>query len=158
MSGHPNGQNLVDGPSLTVGICAALRFLARHARDRAAAGGLATIRGTIWPVTPTFPGGPVVPVKLVSSLGDLNEELGTDALTEPPVADMVADIDDLCDDGPALVTATYRLASELFQAFGAPEVPAITPDGAVRLSYWYRDQQAHITEWAKEAGVEVRMR
>ncbi|MFI7578422.1 helix-turn-helix domain-containing protein [Micromonospora sp. NPDC049497] len=157
MSGHPNGRhNLVDGPALTVGICAALRFLARHARDRAAAGGLATLRATLWPVTSAFPGGPVLPVKLVSSVGDPNEELGTDALTEPPVADMVADIDDLCNDGPALVATTYRLASELFQAFGAPEVPAITPDGAVRLSFWYRDQQPYIAEWAKEADVELR--
>ncbi|MEV4819301.1 AlbA family DNA-binding domain-containing protein [Micromonospora tulbaghiae] len=156
-SGHPTGRpNLVDGPSLTVGICAALRFLARHARDRAAAGGLATIRATLWPVMSAFPGGPVVPVKLVSSVGDPNEELGTDAVTESPVADMVADVDDLCDDGPALVAATYRLASELFQAFGAPEVPAITPDGAVRLTFWYRDQRAYIAEWAKEAGVELR--
>ncbi|MEU5931143.1 ATP-binding protein [Micromonospora sp. NPDC047187] len=156
-SENPNGRgSLVDGPSLTVGICAALRFLARHARDRAAAGGLATIRATLWPVTPIYEGGPVPPVKLVSSVGDPNEELGTHTLAERPVADMVADIDDLWDDGPALVAATYRLASELFQAFGAPEVPAITPDGAVRLNYWYPEQQRYIAEWTKEAGVELR--
>ncbi|NES14605.1 MULTISPECIES: helix-turn-helix domain-containing protein [Micromonospora] len=156
MSGDQDGRyDLVDAPSLTVGVGAALGFLARHARDRAAAGGLATVRATIWPVTPIYLGEQRLPVKLVSSVGDPNEELGTHVLTEPPVADAVADIDDLCADGPGLVAATYRLASDLYQAFGAPEVPALTPDGAIRLSYWYRPQQAHIVAWAEEAGVEV---
>lgn len=40
---------------LVLDIWSGLRLLARHARDRAAAGGPATVRATIWPVTPDLP-------------------------------------------------------------------------------------------------------
>ncbi|SCL70375.1 MULTISPECIES: helix-turn-helix domain-containing protein [Micromonospora] len=150
-------SRLVDDQWLTLGIAAGLRFLARHARDRAAAGGLATVRAAI---------APYVPAALVDTLGWPEDRLGWFAaqalatgkggeITNGAWADTVADIDDLCADGPGLVAATYRLTSELFQAFGAPEVRQITADGGIRLPHWHQQIRPTINRWAQAAGVEV---
>ncbi|MFG1660667.1 helix-turn-helix domain-containing protein [Micromonospora chersina] len=138
-------SRLVDDQWLTLGIAAGLRFLARHARDRAAAGGLATVRAAI---------GPSVPAALVDTLGWPEDRLGGEIATGA-WADTVADIDDLCADGPELVAATYRLASELFQAFGAPEVRQVTAEGGIRLPHWHQSVRTTVTGWAQAAGVEV---
>ncbi|BCJ61552.1 AlbA family DNA-binding domain-containing protein [Micromonospora endophytica] len=148
---------LVDDQWLTLGIAAGLRFLARHARDRAAAGGLATVRAAI---------APYVPAAMVDTLGWPEDRLAWfaaqavetgkgGAITNGAWADTVADIDDLCADGPGLVAATYRLASELFQSFGAPEVRQVTADGGIRLPHWHQEIRSTINGWAQVAGVEV---
>lgn len=141
------GAALVDTQWLTLGIGAGLRFLAHHAQSRAATGGHATVRATIWPV--------IRPVALVSNLGWPNEQVGGETVTEQPYADTVADIDDLSEGGVGLVATTHRLASELFQSFGAPEVAQVTAAGGVRLPYWHRSGQEDIKRWAAAAGVEV---
>ncbi|MFF0721859.1 helix-turn-helix domain-containing protein [Micromonospora sp. NPDC003816] len=151
-----SGGRLVDTQWLTLGVGAGLKFLAHHARDRAAAGGLATVRAAIWPparVT-TWPMSQE-PITLVSNVGWPNEPIGPDAVTEQPYADTVADIDDLCTGGSGLVATTHRLASELFQAFGAPEVAQVTAEGAIRIRHWHRSGQAEITRWAEASGVPV---
>lgn len=140
-------HKLVDDQWLTLGIGTGLQFLASHARDRAAAGGLATVRATLWPVHTS--------VVLVSNIGWPNEQLGTEFITTPPTADTVADIDDLATGGPGLVSATHRLATELFQAFGVPENAQVTADGKIRLPHWHRSAHGAITSWAQATGVEV---
>jgi len=45
----------IDNERLVIGVWSGLRLLARQARDRAAAGGTATVRATIVPVTPDLP-------------------------------------------------------------------------------------------------------
>ncbi|MDG4796898.1 ATP-binding protein [Micromonospora sp. WMMD1082] len=139
---------LVDTQWLTLGVGAGLQFLAHHARDRAAAGGLATVRATIWPISNR-------PIALVSNVGWPNEQIGSDTIIEQPYADTVADIDDLCAGDRGLVATTHRLTSELFQAFGAPEVAQVTAEGAIRIRHWHRSSQAAITRWAEESGVQV---
>lgn len=140
---------LADNLWLTLTIGTGLNLLARHARDQAAAGGLATVRATIWPVTSE------VPVSLVSNVGWRNEPVGGELVSEPPVAETVADIDDLSAGGAGLAAATHRLASELFQAFGAAEAEGVTPEGAIRLPYWHQGWHAEISRWAGSSGVEV---
>lgn len=142
-------EKLVDNNYLVLGVAAALRMLGIHARDRAAAGGLANLRATIWP------NGEEIPIALVSNVGMRNEQAGPAVLREPPSADAVADIDDLATDGPGQVAATYRLASGLHQAFGKPEAPLVTSDGGLRLRYWHYTANRHLTAWAATAGVEV---
>ncbi|WFE52992.1 ATP-binding protein [Micromonospora sp. WMMD1155] len=136
---------LVDDQWLTLGIAAGLQFLARHARDRAAAGGLATVRAAITPNAPTA---------IADTLGFPADRIGGE-IASGAWADTVAEIDDLCADGPGLVAATHRLASELFQAFGAPEVGQVTADGGIRLPYWHQQIRPTVTSWAQAAGVEV---
>jgi hypothetical protein len=62
-------------------------------------------------------------------------------------------VDDVAEDGPPLVSATYKLATGLFQAFGHPEALQMTSDGAIRIRYW-RDGRQELTAWASAAGVE----
>ncbi|MGI5151328.1 AlbA family DNA-binding domain-containing protein [Plantactinospora sp. CA-294935] len=140
---------LVDNQWLTVTIGTGLNVLARHARDQAAAGGLATVRATIWPATSQ------VPVALVANVGWHNEPVGRELVSEPPVAEAVADIDDLSAGGAGLVATTYRLASELFQGFGAAEAEGVTPEGAIRLPCWHLSWRDELSRWARSAGVEV---
>jgi hypothetical protein len=65
----------------------------------------------------------------------------------------VADIDVLYAGAVGLVETTYRIASGLFQAFGAPEATLLTSNGGMRLQYWHRSAQDQITRWAEAVGV-----
>jgi hypothetical protein len=143
-------QNLsnVDDEDLTNIVLSGLRYLARHARDRAGAGGPATLRATIWPV------GPDVPARLVQHrFHGAKDTLGRRDTTHPPVATSLADIDELAYDGPALVRATHSLTGTLVQAFGHPEPLQTTAEGALRRKYWGRSRE--ILTWAADSGVEI---
>ncbi len=111
-------------------VAGALSLLARHARDRAAAGGYATVRVTVQPVSPDQP------ARLTTDRGFRDSNVGRQRVDQPPEADGVFDIDALIDEPPALLAATYQLCSGLFQEFGAPEALHLTPFGAVRIAYW----------------------
>jgi Putative DNA-binding domain len=126
-----------------------LRFLARHARDRAAAGGSASARATVWPVSEELP------ARLTHHrFHGFSEVLGERILISPPVSEAVFDIDDLAEDGPTLVSATYALATGLFQEFAYPEALQMTSGGAIRIKYWGQSRQ-ELTTWASAAGVEL---
>ena len=142
------GYLIDDEVAITI-AAAAIRYLAQHARNRAAAGGLATIRMTIYPVTVE------APVTLTQSRAFSLDNLGRYDLPNRPTADTVANIDAVAIDGPGLVGTTYRLVSDLFQEFGVPEPLQLTADGAIRLPYWHREAQGHIEAWAKANGVEI---
>jgi len=74
--------------------------------------------------------------------------------TSPPESVGVYDIDDLAEDGPPLVAATYDLATGLFQGFGFPEALLLTSDGAIRIKYW-RGNREKLRAWASTAGVQI---
>jgi hypothetical protein len=130
-------------------VWSGLRFLARHARDRAAAGGSAAARATVWPVSEQLP------ARLMHDrFHGFSEVLGRHAPTSPPVSVGVFDIDDLAEDGPPLVSVTYTLATGLFQEFGFPEALQMTSGGAIRINYW-RHSRPELATWASGAGVAV---
>ncbi len=130
-------------------VWSGLRFLARHARDRAAAGGSAVARATFWPVSEQLP------ARLMHDrFHGIREVLGRHTPTSPPVSVGVFNIDDLAEDGPPLVSATYTLATGLFQEFGYPEALQMTSGGAIRINYW-RHGRPELMTWASGAGVEV---
>lgn len=140
----------ISDESVVNGITSGLRFLARHARDRAAAGGLATLRATLYPIRNE------VPASLVHHRGwGSGEQIGRQSLDYSPVAEGVFDIEDLAEDGAPLLAATHALASGLFQEFGHPEALQFTMDGAIRISYWASTWQAPLRQWAEAAGIEV---
>jgi hypothetical protein len=72
----------------------------------------------------------------------------------PLAADLGFNVDDLAEDGPPLVSATYSLASGLFQEFGHPEALQMTSAGEIRIKYWRYSRQ-ELTNWASAAGVEL---
>ncbi|WP_233412112.1 AlbA family DNA-binding domain-containing protein [Nucisporomicrobium flavum] len=130
-------------------IASAIRFLSRHARDRALTSGLATLRATIWPA------GREHPLELVRFTDGGATRLKRQDVVEPPVADTVADLEETADDGQALLAATYRLAGGLFQEFGHPEAEQLTSEGALRLHHWNSTYQGYLRPWAEQAGIEL---
>jgi hypothetical protein len=132
------------------GIASALRILARHARDRAGTGGLATLRATI------YPGAQLPPLELVRFLDQSGpQRLVRQSIGAPPVSDTVGVIDDIAEDSPALLAATYRLASGLFQDFGHPEAEQLNREGAIRSPFWNEAYKAGLISWATAAGITV---
>jgi hypothetical protein len=148
-AGEPEVRQ-IDDESVVNSILSGLRFLARHARDRAAAGGNALIRVHLYPV------GQQQPLRLAfyrgpGGFGDsLGDRIMTDAATP---SERVAPLDALVSDGPALVATAYLLATDVFQEFGWAEAVQLTNDGGVRLRYWRREWQGSIELWAANAGI-----
>ncbi len=141
----------IDDEMVVNGILSGLRFLARHARDRTAAGGNALIRAQLYPV------GGQQPLRLTYNRGfgrgfgdSLGDRIMTDAGAPP---ERVAPLDALAADGSDLVTATYLLATDVFQEFGWAEAAQFTSDGRVRLRYWRQEWHAPVTQWAATAGI-----
>jgi hypothetical protein len=64
------------------------------------------------------------------------------------------DLDVLNSHQELLITARL-LATDLFQAFGIPEVPQITKEGALRMRYFVDRRQQFLTDWATQHGVGV---
>ena len=139
-----------DDESVVNIVWSGLRFLARHARDRAAAGGSAAARATVWPVSEELP------ARLMHSrFHGISQVLGKHTPTSPPTAVGVFDIDDLAEDGPPLVAATYALATGLFQGFGHPEALQMTSGDAIRIKYWRHGVPPQLRLWSQPAGVEL---
>jgi hypothetical protein len=139
----------IDDEDLVLDIWSGLRLLARHARDRAAASGPATVRAAIWPVDPGLP------AELRQSRGG-GGRLGSHQVTDPPQVSSVFDIDDLAEDGPSLIAATSTLAAGLIQHFGYPETLQMTTDGVIRSQYWSNLRYGPaVQKWATQANVET---
>jgi Putative DNA-binding domain len=145
--GDPEPRSVV-ADSVVNGILSGLRFLARHARDRAAAGGNALIRSQLYPVSGQQP------LELCQYQGGFINTLGTQAMTDTaPVPERAAPLDALAEDGPGLVSAAYLLATDIFQGFGYAEATQLTREGALRLLNWNPDWQPHLRQWADSAGI-----
>jgi len=147
-TGEPEVRRVLDD-SVVNGILSGLRFLARHARDRAAAGGNALIRSQLYPLSGQ-------PLSLAQYRRGFIDSLGTRIMTETaPPAERVAPVESLACGGPDLVSAAYLLATDLFQEFGAAEAAQLTREGAVRLPYWNEEVLPDLQHWAAGAGISV---
>jgi hypothetical protein len=133
--------------TLVVGVLSGLRFLARHARDRAASGGNAAVRTTLWPVTEDTP---AILVQNRAHGGSLGHQI-----IKPPVATGAFDLDDLAEDGAPLVAATSALTTGLIQHFGYPETLQTTSDGAIRIRYWEQGHSQRVQKWAEACSVQI---
>ena len=121
------------------GILSGLRFLTRHARDRAAAGGNALVRSQLYPVSRQQP------LELGQYRPGFTDSLRVRIMTDAaPPPERVAPVEALASDGPDLVSAAYLLATDILQEFGVAEAAQLIRDGAVRLPYWNPEwQQTH---------------
>lgn len=141
------GVSLIDDEDLVLAIWSGLRFVARHTRDRAAAGGNATARVSLWPVSASLP------AEISQSRG-FGERLGTQRVSRIPAANGVFDIDDLAEGGTAAAAAAADLASGIIQYFGYPEALQVTSDGVIRTRYWNQHKYAaRLMQWATSADV-----
>ncbi len=138
----------VNDEGVVNGILSGLRFLARHARDRAAGGGNALIRAQL------YPAGRQQPLRLGCRRGGFLDPLGSRIMTDAaPPSERVATLDGLAAGGRDLVSAAYLLASDVFQEFGWAEAAQLTRDGGVRLRYWNREWRPYVEQWAETAGI-----
>lgn len=145
-------------------LMSALNVLALHARDRAGATGTALLKAALvespgrHPAERSglMPKGPFLPLRI-----DRLRPIGTGRIPlssqSCPYADgeAVALLDDLANEGPALVQATSRLADEIVQAFGITEAPPITPAGELRQAGWGNELREQMMKWALANGIEV---
>lgn len=131
------------------GILSGLRFLARHARDRAGAGGDALIRAQIY--------GEDLSRSVVLSAGsrEWGDVMGRPLAVPAHTAQRAAPLDVLAADGPGLVAAAWLLASDLFQEFGLPEALQVTRNGELRRRYWGSYRHQEIQAWADQTGITV---
>jgi Schlafen, AlbA_2 len=129
-------------------IVSGLRFLGRHARDRAGASGDALIHVKIQ-------ADPGRAVRLGAGTRGFGDHMGRPLRVPARTAEAAAQLDALADEGPDLLAASYLLASELFQDFGLPEAMQLTRDGEIRRRYWTKAWLPQIEAWAAAAGVTV---
>jgi hypothetical protein len=151
----------------------ALRFLGQHAADRAGANGTARVTVRVLadvrvcsaieprlanaidrllqqgsqPVQPYDPQADVMPV--TATLAYSGKEPARDAYGET-----IAFLDDLADNGRALVAATGDLAGALLQAYGMAEPRQIRPGGTLNVPAWEEYSEA-VGEWAARADIPI---
>jgi hypothetical protein len=149
LRGGHDDQELIDSRPIVAGILIALQRLGRHARDRAAASGPATVsvalRGTI-----DYEAG-----DLGLTIGFDDDEDGPQSRSPLAVAGGVppvlgtAEIDDLVLPGRELFAVAARFGDELGQTFGIPELGHLTREGSIIPASWGEaDWRAGITQWA----------
>jgi len=132
------------------GILTGLRFLARHARDRAAVSGGALIRAQLHPLRRRY--------RILLGTGtrpDREPEGRSMQHRGGHAAESAAPLDALADGGPGLVAAAYLLATDILQDFGMPEAPQLTRGGELRSHYWADGMLPSLRQWAAEAGITV---
>lgn len=141
--------------SIVLWVASALRYLARHARDRAGASGIAATTASLRSYAPlanapNVLGGEMV-ILTFSAFGTGNLIYGAEPQAQATgQADFL--LDDLADDGQPLASATAVLAGDLFQAFNAVGIQQITREGVLQQAAWGSDWE-YIKTWASDAGV-----
>ncbi|MFE0630869.1 helix-turn-helix domain-containing protein [Streptomyces sp. NPDC058864] len=144
-------------------LMSALHVLALHARDRAGATGTALVEAALVEAPHTHPAGPPRP-QMVPMLPLRIDGMRINGSHRLPLStqfcayadgDAAALLDDLAEEGPALVQTTSLLADEIVQAFGITEAPPITRSGKLRQSGWGLQLRTHMAKWANDHGIEV---
>ncbi|SCF29408.1 Putative DNA-binding domain-containing protein [Micromonospora viridifaciens] len=137
---------------MAAGVVAGLLELARHARDRTAAGGEALIRAQLYPVSSERP----TTIGHARGYGFPESRTEEHYRTRAEPAEAAASLDDLAQPSPQLVQAAALLLDELGQAFGVPEMGQLSRDGRVRRPYWGSSTlRGEIVVWAEKNGIEI---
>lgn len=156
-SSHIGSQVGIWDTLLLMWVASALRFLARHARDRTGATGIAAASVLLVPYglrlanEPNALGGRMT-LLTSSSLGEGNRPYGDEHGAAGGRAEFL--LDDLADDGQPLAAATAQLAGDLFLSFNAVGTRQITRDGILQKDAWGSDWSL-VSGWAADTGISV---
>lgn len=145
--GEPLYQRIGD-ENLAIAVISGLLSLAKHARDRATAGGNALMRAQIYPISSERPTG----LGHTRHYGIPDPRGDRELMVPPPAAEAAAELDDLAQPGPVLAAAAAQLVDEIGQAFGVAEMGQLSRNGQIRRHYWGGQQ---IIQWAEQNGIEV---
>ena len=140
---------VVNDEAITIAAVSGLVSLARHARDRAAAGGNAILRATLLPATNAL-----VEIGHNRDHG-LVRTRSRVPMPDSVTAESVVPLDALADAGPTLAGAAASLVDEIGQAFGIPELGQLGRDGRLRSRYWshfWSGQVIHLGRAAQHRG------
>jgi hypothetical protein len=137
-------------------VLSALRVLGRHARDRAGATGVASVRLSILGgvseaggvETSYPPRGTPYEIKLTSE-GNYGYYANLRASSRA-TGETFAHVDDLAVDGPGLISAAAMVANEACHAFGLPEVPLLDVDGTININHWGQSLLPTISKWSSK--------
>lgn len=144
-------MRLIDDEDIALLTLSGLLYLARHARDRTAAGGNASIHMQLYPISIDTP----VQIGHRRQYG-FPESRSAETLTAPVrPAEAAAPLDEVAEPGPSLVSAAALLTDELGQAFGIAEMGQFARDGQLRRRYWWAQVQEPVIGWANNHGIEV---
>ncbi|GAA3957534.1 hypothetical protein GCM10023085_45040 [Actinomadura viridis] len=151
----PPGQpSQVWDSSIVLWTASGLRYLARHARDRASASGGALTSSEIMPYGLTKAN---EPAQLGGELTILTSSpAGPELYGRDPQPRARGEayflLDHLADDGQPLAQATAHLVGDLFQTFNAVSIRQITRDGELDLDAW-GSERAVAEAWATQAAI-----
>jgi len=152
--GEPR-QQLIDDESIAIGIVSGLLHLARHARDRAAAGGNALVRAQLLPITQERPT-KIGHTRAFGGVGHADSRTYEPVVVPPAPGEAVAPLEDIAEPSPSLVATAAILLDELGQAFGVPEMGQLSRDGRIRRRHWNPNMWwPNLTVWAEQHGIEV---
>lgn len=141
--------NRIDDEYVQLAAASGVLWLAQHARDRAAAGGNALVRVTLVPS----------PAAISLEIGHTRTWRDRRGRPVPGIAlitsEGVSALEEIATPGPGLISIAARLADELGQAFGIPELGQFSRDGRIRRRYWRQGWQQLVAAWADQNGIEV---
>ncbi|MFF4123361.1 helix-turn-helix domain-containing protein [Microbispora rosea] len=172
-SGASSTVSHVHDAEIVLWIVGALRLMARHATEKTATTGTATLSARLLADVLTYDtddvelgqmisgrlrhqewGGPahLQVVTWPSIHGAPLRPIGDGETSNNAYAEWAAILEDLAADGRPLTAAAAELASALFQNFGAAEALQIWPDGTVNPTTW-GDSWATAQRWVEESNI-----
>lgn len=138
----------VDDETLITATVAVLAAVADHATVAAGAVGDAIVQLSILGIGPEGCG-----LAHARQWGHPRPFSGTRVVPAVPASRHTLSLGDLASAGPSLLVAARTMLTDVFQAFGYPEVPQITENGEIRLPYVAKSNTPELTAWASRNGV-----
>ena len=147
--GEP-AQYLVSDEAIIECVISGVLLLTEHARDRAQAAGQALIRVQLLNRTGrSFALGSTRAYGFPEALG------GSFAVNELPVAETLADLDDIGSSTVELLVAVHAVLTDVVQSFGVVELAQISDDGRIRRPYWNSQRMPYVQRWAETNKAEI---
>ncbi len=141
---------LVSDEAIVEATISGVLLLVEHARDRARAAGQVLVRVQLINRT-----GRSFALGHTRGHGFPSAWSGSFAVTDLPIAQAVADLDDIASSTRDLLITVHAALTDLVQSFGVAELAQLTNDGRIRTLYWNRDRLAYVQRWAETHGVEL---
>lgn len=137
--------------NLVGAVVATLDYAVDHAVTHAGAGGDAVVLASL-ATSPTAQAG-LFHTRSGWGYGDRLHY--TQSVSTETVSEHTIDLEAAAVSTTELLAAAHLIITDLVQAFGLPEPYQITPEGAVRLPYFGREQQEHVSRWAQANDVDI---
>jgi hypothetical protein len=146
---HPGERtgNWILNETLLFEVARSLRFLGRHASDHTGASEDALVEARVI--------GSELQLAYLDQWGHASPIEGGRTLDGPLTSRHTLALDAIVGRDQELLASSRLVATDIFHAFGSPEVRQITADGELRIRHIHGDDHAEIRRLAGERGVDV---